>query len=57
MARQRPRELDDGVVAAYGWNADISDKAALQELLELNVQSQQHQLLPAGHLIHTLIHS
>ena len=28
--------LDDAVAAAYGWPADISDDAALRELLVLN---------------------
>ena len=30
--------LDAAVAAAYGWNTDISDDAALRELLELNLR-------------------
>jgi hypothetical protein len=32
------RDLDEAVLAAYGWPADISDDELLERLLELNLQ-------------------
>ena len=35
------RELDVAVAAAYGWPSDISEEAALAELLKLNLMRSE----------------
>ncbi len=37
------RKLDEAVLAAYGWSADLSDEEILAKLLDLNLQRARAQ--------------
>jgi hypothetical protein len=38
LARQRDRDLDAAVAAAYGWPTDLPEEEVLSRLLTLNLE-------------------